>query len=233
MTRLPRIRACRFSSAMPGSVPPKWGRSRFSYADHHLGDGELDHRATEVGGDRPGVVLGRGARVRGGHDHAADPLGAEGVRCDQRDQRGVDAAREAEDRMIEAVLGRIVAESHDQRRIDLVGIAHRLADPCRSGAGAGAVRRSARRRGGRGRRPAATSVEIEVAEQQLLLELGGPGDRRAVGADDDAVSRRRRARPGPRPDCTARSECCSRALARRRSPPARNPSCGGRARRMR
>ena len=33
MTRLPRIRACRFSSAIPGSVPPKCGRSRFSYAD--------------------------------------------------------------------------------------------------------------------------------------------------------------------------------------------------------
>ena len=65
--------------------------------------------------------------------------------------------------MAEAVLGDVVAQSQNQRRVDLVEVSQRL-----------------RQRFRRRRR--------NLANQQLLLELGGAGDQLAAGAGDQALA---------------------------------------------
>ena len=160
-------------------------------------------------------------------------LGAEGVGGDQRDEGRVDAAREAEDGMLEAVLAGVVAESGDERGIDLVGDRSAAADPRRREPRAGvAGSETATRRAGSGRRAVGgpATGELEVAEQQLLLELRGPGDRRRRRRRRRRCGRRRRARPGRRPCCRARPGRRSRGRARRPSPRARSPWRGGRGR---
>ena len=94
--------------------------------------------------------------MRRGHDHAAEPLRAYRVGGEQRHQGGVDAAREGDADVAEAVLGDVVPQPQDQRPINLIEVGERLGE-----------------RAGRSRR--------EVADQQLLLELGGAGDQLAVG----------------------------------------------------
>ncbi len=141
----------------------KAARERLLVGAHRRLDRDLDQLGAEVGGDRPRVVLGLGAGVGGGHDDAADVLGAERVGGEQRDQGRVDPAREGDADVPEAVLADVVAEAEDQRPVDLGAVLERLAE----------LRRP------RGR---------DVAEQELLLELGGAGDDLAVGVDDEAVA---------------------------------------------
>ena len=136
---------------------------RLLVGGHRVLDRDLDQLGAEVGGDRAGVGLGLVAGVGGGHDHAADALGAERVDGDQRHQRRVDSARERDADMAEAVLAHVVAQPEDERRVDLGEVGQRLGAACRR-----------RRR--------------DLADQQLLVELGGAGDDLAVGVDDEAVA---------------------------------------------
>jgi NAD+ synthase (glutamine-hydrolysing) len=57
--------------------------------------------------------------VRGRHDHTGDPVGAESIDGQQRDERRVDATRERQADVLEAVLGDVVAEAEDERGVDL------------------------------------------------------------------------------------------------------------------
>ena len=98
-----------------------------------------------------------------GHDHAGDAIGAEGVDREQGHERRVDPARERQPDMTEAVLRDVVAKAEDERAVDLGEIGERLGDPARSGG-------------------------VEVADEELLLELSRPGDHRAAGVEDEALA---------------------------------------------
>ena len=112
---LPRMRDWMFSSAVPGCVPSKacfehlevGGVRRLDRDDH-----ELD---AEVVGEAPGVgdraLGGVARRVR----DADDVLRAEGVGGDGGDEAGVDAAGDADEHGLEAVLVHVVARAGDER----------------------------------------------------------------------------------------------------------------------
>ena len=53
-------------------------------------------------------------------DHAADPVGTERIDRDGQHQRGIDAARQAQQHAGEAVLADVVAHAHHQRVPDLL-----------------------------------------------------------------------------------------------------------------
>ena len=114
-----------------------------------------------------------------------DALGAERVDGDQRDQRRVDAAGERQHDALEAVLLDVVAQAEPERRVDLGDRLERLGDRAlaRARHRAGRTRRwrgpGPRGRPGRDRAPRATgglgAGELEVADEQLLVELAAPG----------------------------------------------------------
>ena len=162
------MRAWRFSSAMPGSVPSKGSARASLVGGHRLGDRDLDQLGAEVLGDRAGVALGLVAGVGGGHDDALQALGADGVGGDLGDQRGVDAAREADDDVGEAVLADVVAHAEGEGGVDLGVLVEAVGD--RSGGGLGS----------RGQR--------HVADEHLGVELRRAGDGLALGRDDDALA---------------------------------------------
>ena len=178
--RLPRIRAWMFSAARSGSEGRVGSRGRGSdrrrrlppskppqgglVGLHRRRDRDLDQLDPEVRRRSPGVGLGLVARVGGGHDDAADLLGPEGVHRDQGDQRRVDPARERDRRHGRSRSSDVVAEPEHERRVDLGVVLERLAQR----------RRAARRR--------------ELAEEELLLELGGAGQHLAAGVDHEAVA---------------------------------------------
>ena len=120
-----------FSAASP--PPPSPPGSAALVLVHRPLDRDLERLDAEVGGDSPGVLLCFRAGMGRGHDHAGDPLGAEGVDREQRDERRVDAARERQPDMPEAVLGDVVAQAEDERAVDLGEVGERLGD--RAGAG--------------------------------------------------------------------------------------------------
>ena len=60
-----------------------------------------------------------------GHDDAGDPIGAEGVDAEQRDEGRVDAAGEGDADMAEAVLLDVVAQPEDEGAVDLRDIVER------------------------------------------------------------------------------------------------------------
>ena len=142
------------------------------------------------GGRRPGSRRSSAGRASP-RRHA---VGAERVDGDQRDERGVDAAGEAEDDRAEAVLLDVVAEAEEERGVDLVEVAERLLDA--------GPRRGGRRRAG----PPRTGV---------------PGRSPRRRRRRRSSSRRRRGRPGRRRGCRTRSGHRARAPARRTSPRAR------------
>ena len=101
--------------------------------------------------------------MRRGHHNAADSLGAKRVDGKQGNEGGVDAAGERHADLAEAVLQHVVAQAEGERRVDLGQVGQRLGQLARPGGG-------------------------ELANEQLLLELGGAGDHLAGRVDDDAVA---------------------------------------------
>ena len=123
-------------------------------------------------------------------------LGAQGVGGDERHQGRVDATRQADGDIGEPVLADVVTGAEHERLVDL---AHQ-----RQGSTSGGCRVSAGSVSGRGARDlddrewvlgrAAPGVEqslaegrphLEVADDRLLLELGGAGQHLALGVEDD------------------------------------------------
>ena len=142
--------------------------------------------------------------MRRRHDHAADVLGPERIDGEQGDERRVDPAREGHADVAEAVLEDVVAQAEGERRVDLGEVGQRLGQLSRGGGG-------------------------DLADEQLLLELGGAGDHLAIRRRRRSCGRRRRARPGRRPGCRGRRRCRRHGRARRASLHARVPCRGGRA----
>ena len=130
---------------------------------HRRPDRDLDQLALQVASDSPGVPLCFSAGMRRGHHHAAHVLRPDRVCGEQRHQGGVDPAREGEADVAEAVLADVVAQAEDERLVDLLEVGQRLRHPGRAGGG-------------------------QLADQQLLLELGGAGDHRAARVDDEALA---------------------------------------------
>ena len=65
------------------------------------------------------------------HEHAGDVVGAERVGRDRGDERRVDAAREPDEHVAEAVLAHVVARAEHERLVDLVHRLERGLDPRR------------------------------------------------------------------------------------------------------
>ena len=154
------MRAWMFSAASPS--PLQRPCERLVVGASRGVDRQLDQLRAQVRGDRAGVGLRPLARVSGGHHHAGEPFGAERIGRDERHQRRVDAARQAHDGALEAVLAGVVAHAEHERLIDLVQVVERLLQPSR--------------------RPA------ELPQQQVGGELPGPGHGLARGVDDEAVA---------------------------------------------
>ena len=80
----------------------------------------------EVLGEQLGVALGVLARVARRHRHAVDVLGTERVDGDAGHDRGVDATRQRDHDVVEAVLPAVVAGAEHQRVVELaVGVERR------------------------------------------------------------------------------------------------------------
>ncbi len=191
-------------AAQSSRPPPNASERALLVLGHRRLDRDLDQLGAEVGGDIPRVRLCFNARMRRGHHHAADVLGAERVDGEQGDEGGVDAAREGDADVAEAVLAHVVAQAEGERRVDLGEVGQRLGEPARA-RGRGPRRPAAPpRTGPRGRSPC-------------------PRGRRR------SCVRRRRARPGRRRGCRRRSGRRRRGRARRASLRARAPCRGGTA----
>ena len=240
------MRAWMFSSAMSGSVPvERLGEQRrrrppsaSSIGSSMQLDAEVRRRSCAA--SRLRVLATSRARAS---TTQVDALGAERVDRDQRDQRRVDPAGEAEHDALEAVLLDVVAQAEAQRRVDLgLGLEQLGASGRRRLAAAGdrraraswttggsatgaAAAGGARRRGGacRAGARAATVARVDVADDQAPPRTAGrarparrPGRRRRCG-------RRRPARPGRRRGCRTRPRRGCRARAGPASARARAP----------
>ncbi len=202
------MRACRFSSVRSRSRPAKALGERRLVGAHRFGSiGSSWTSHAERRREVSRVLLGRGGGVRGGHDRDAHPLGTERVGGQARHERRVDPAGEAEHDVLEAVLLDVVVqpERRAPRRPPPRPARAARRSLRRSGNGGAPARRRRRRerrqqqlavfadaaRGGAVARVAQArrrgGVEVDVADEQLLAELGGAGDRRAGVVDHARV----------------------------------------------
>ena len=147
----------RAAAARPvaGAAVAERRRAALLVGVHRRLDRDLDQLGAEVGGDRPRVGLGLGAGVGGGHDDAADALGAERVGGDQRDQRRVDPAREGDADVLEAVLAR-------RSRAGRASAPRRPRRPAPAARRGGSTCRSARARAGEHGRPSAAASPVSA-----------------------------------------------------------------------
>ena len=127
---------------------------------HRVLDRELDQSRPEPVRHLPGIGLGRAAGMGRGHYNAGDLLGPQRIRRQGGHEGGVDAAGKSEADVPEAVLDHVVPESGDERRVDLVEVIHPVSDRSR--------------------------CFDRVVDQQILGELTGPGEDRAVRRDQGA-----------------------------------------------
>ncbi len=122
------MRDCRFSSVVSASRP---GEGRREVREEGLEDRldgdlgvlhtvDLRHLARVLDAHRGGVV--------GRHHHGVHAVRAEGVHADGEHQRGVDAAREAQQHAREAVLVDVVAHAGHQRAEDRLLLGERRGD---------------------------------------------------------------------------------------------------------
>ncbi len=179
------MRDCRFSSVRPAGSPPRSGRQGGGQGAVGLLDGDGGDADAEVGGERHRVGDRALARVARGHGDPVHLLGAEGVDRHRCDQRGVDAARQPDERAGEVVLPHVVTRAEHQGLVHL-GVGPRA--PATPGWRAGSVSGEP---GGpadqdRSRRAARGSVrrrahgpghcrDRQVGHQQRLGELGRRG----------------------------------------------------------
>ena len=184
MRIVPRTRAWRFSSARPGSRPANGSAEHLEERRVRGLDRDRERADPELLGQRLGVGDAARAREARRHEHADHVVGAERVGRDRGDERRVDAAREPDHHVGEAVLGDVVAGADHERLVHLVHRLERRLDPRR--------RRSARRAGPahqhlgeRGRSSTAARVEgaapergpdVDVDDEQVLGELRAARD---------------------------------------------------------
>ena len=178
------MRAWRFSSVRSASGaasalagPGAESRGLGARAGERIGErcgigvhDRLDRQVVNVDAERcrqrAGVALRGVGGVGGGHDRGGHPVRAERVDRQAGDERGVDPARQAQHDVAEGVLVDVVAQPEGQGRIHL-GL-ERLDH---------LVKRALCPRAG-----------LEVADQQILLELPGARDRLAGGIEDEGVA---------------------------------------------
>ena len=125
----------------------------------------------------------------GGHDHAGDAIGAERVDREQGDEGRVDAAREGQADVAEAVLGDVVAQAEDQRPVDLGEVGERLGDAARGGGGESRSQTSSSSSNCAARAstpPLGVENEALAVEDQLVLAADqvAEGEVGAVGAGE-------------------------------------------------
>jgi hypothetical protein len=106
-----------------------------------------------------------GARVHRGHREGAHRPGPERVGRHRGHERGVDAARQCEDRLGEAVLPHVVARAEHDRAVDLLDLAGPRAAP---------VDRE--------------RAVLDLDHEQVLVEARGPADDLAVGRHHERAS---------------------------------------------
>jgi hypothetical protein len=207
-------------------------------------DWDLDQIRPQVANQRPGVGLGLLAGVGGGHDDAAHPLGTEGIGGDQGDERRVDPPRPrpAPGRSRSCVRSRATRASVPHRpphpapaaRRDAAHAAARRGclEPGEQGAVAPAGRASPGS-GSSGPAPpvAGFATRLQVADDELLGELGAPSQRLAVLPRRSRCVRRIPARPGHRPGCRPRTPPRSPKPVPAPSAPDTRPGRAGKARR--
>ena len=164
-----------FSSATPQGVP--WNRgarvSRNAWKGGSMG--KLPQLDVQVAGERLRVeqaALGRESRW---HGHAHHVIAAQRVHGQSRDEAGVDAAGQRDERLAEPALAHVVAGAQHQRRVHLA-----IAFVPR--AFASGYRRELR--AGRSRRP--ICAQGEVRDEEVLLELRAPRDGVAVRPEHQA-----------------------------------------------
>ncbi len=219
ISTLPRIRACTFSSASPSAVPSNIGASISSKAACAGSIGTVCVRISSRSGQGLGIGDAVVARIPRGHEHARHVLGAERVHRDRRDERRVDAAREADQHVGEPVLRHVVAGAEHERLVDLVDAAEA---PARCGARPGR-RRSERptRRSRRAGRHVRDRADRAAASGTSVARRGprrGDPRRTASRARRGAPARRRR-----RTRRRTRARPVRRRGSRRRSAPTRRP----------
>ena len=96
-------------------MPAKSGSRVGWYCVEDVADGDEFEADAEIRGEGAGVVDGAGGGELAGHADAEDVLRAEGVDGDGGDEGGVDAAAEADERVLEAALADVVAGAEDER----------------------------------------------------------------------------------------------------------------------
>ena len=175
------MRACRFSAASP---------SRPSSAAWNAVTIVLDRDLAEVAAEGLREPPRVGARALGGvarrHRDAVHALRPERVDRERRDERRVDAAREAEHDVAEAVLAHVVAQREHERAPHLLELRLERGDLAAEGLGAAPPPSRARRARARARprargrasgvdvaqAPADRLARVEIDDEQRLLEPG-------------------------------------------------------------
>ena len=184
------MRACRFSSVRSGSRPANDGRER--------GGERLDHRLdrdlAEVDAERlgePSRVAARALRrVARRHRDAVHALGAERLDAERRGQRRVDAARDADHDVAEAVLRHVVVQPELEREAHLLEVVEL---------------RSERRVGGLGLLARRRELDLGRARPARGRARARGGARRAGGGRPPRPGRRRRRAAPPRSRRRARA----------------------------
>ena len=192
------MRACRFSSVRSLSRPAKCSAQRAGVGVDH----RLDRDLAEVDPERLGeplcVAARRVRRVARRHRHAVHPLGAERLDAQRRRQRRVDAARQADHDVAEAVLGHVVVQAELEREphlLELVELGH-ARGATRAPAAAGRLDRSS---AAPGAPPSRNRARLRAGSRSKTSNSSSKPARASTSpsASTTTNGRRRRARPAP------------------------------------
>ena len=115
------MRGWMFSSVMSGGSPVKERRQRVIELREERADGDCLESNAEVRGQLAAVVDGAGRGIGAGHADADDVLRAESIGGDGGDERGVDAAAQADDYFAEAAFAHVIARTKHKRAIGSFG----------------------------------------------------------------------------------------------------------------
>jgi hypothetical protein len=111
---------------MFSSVVSAWFRQTAApawvYSLEEAADADHLKANAEVGGQAAAVVDGAGRGVGAGHADAEHVLRAQRVFGDGRHQRGVDAAAQADQTLLEAALAHVIARAQHQRAVGGLGV---------------------------------------------------------------------------------------------------------------
>ena len=129
MSRTPRIRAWRFSSAIPGSAFANTSASASSKAATIGSIGISRNWVPRLLCNPPRILASLVRRVPRGHGDEMHSLGPEHLRRERSRDRGVDSARDAKDDLAEPVLRHVVGEAELERAAHLLELAEEGLEP--------------------------------------------------------------------------------------------------------